>query len=344
MKYTYTVKKGESPADVAQKFTGDRQAYRDLLVHNPQLPQKLGRDGATVFSRDSWRDGLIVRIPRDWAAKGPIRIIRKDSVTGLGGTESDASLGLGYPNRGSLGDIVDDLTGKSEAVANEAIAAAESLLGVEPVKEGTAAKDACGAAILDKVTSVKPYYYRAKKHESMSGIASKFGMTSNWKELRNANLDWVGGLTTVNNACVLNLQQPGFLRVPGNWPEPSDASVKATQADANASCGEGMIYVGGRCYEAGSSEAKDAIDTPGGGGGGGYDVVGQKDDKGSSLWLWVLLGVAGAAGAYLLLRKRQSTQVNVQQLPYQAKQPAQLTQGQAAAIPAEAYAYDEARS
>ena len=77
--------------------------------------------------------------------------------------------------------------------------------------------------------TLKPYWYIVQPEDinAFWNIPSKFNLPTQkgtawtWQELRNANLDWPGGFTLVNSACVLQgLFAGAKLSVPGDWPEP----------------------------------------------------------------------------------------------------------------------------
>ena len=77
--------------------------------------------------------------------------------------------------------------------------------------------------------TLKPYWYIVQPEDidSFWAIPTKFNLPTQkgtawtWQELRNANLDWPGGFTLANSACVLQGLFPGAkLSVPGDWPEP----------------------------------------------------------------------------------------------------------------------------
>lgn len=115
--------------------------------------------------------------------------------------------------------------------------------------------DSCtpyGAAITD----VKPYYYVVQPDDISNVwlIPTKFNMptmigsTYTWHQLRNANLDWVGGFATNNKACNFAGLYPGAkLKVPGNWLEPKPGTVTVPIGGTSQTCGAGQIEMGGQC-------------------------------------------------------------------------------------------------
>jgi hypothetical protein len=115
--------------------------------------------------------------------------------------------------------------------------------------------DACtpyGAA----VTDVKPYYYIVQSDDLSNfwkipekfNMPTKIGTAWTWQQMRNANLDWVGGFTTVNSACVLaGLYAGAKLKVPANWLEPKPGTKTEPIGGTTTTCGAGQIEMGGQC-------------------------------------------------------------------------------------------------
>ena len=105
------------------------------------------------------------------------------------------------------------------------------------------------------VTDVKPYYYIVQDDDidNFWKIPGKFNMpTTNkfWQQMRNANLDWVGGFVEVNEACVLASLYPGAkLKVPANWLEPKPGVTTEPIGGTSETCGAGQIEVGGQCVD-----------------------------------------------------------------------------------------------
>ena len=107
------------------------------------------------------------------------------------------------------------------------------------------------------VTDLKPYYYIVEQEDLANfwKIPLKFNLPTTrgpgkwtWHELRNANLDWVGGFVEQNGACVLNgLYAGAKLKVPANWPEPRPGVRTEPIGTSTTSCGPGQILMGGQC-------------------------------------------------------------------------------------------------
>ncbi|MFA5053216.1 MAG: LysM peptidoglycan-binding domain-containing protein [Parcubacteria group bacterium] len=69
-KYSYVVKSGETPADVAFRYTGKGESYRDMIDLNPHIGKATASCGALVFDPKDWHEGLKVYIPARWAEGG----------------------------------------------------------------------------------------------------------------------------------------------------------------------------------------------------------------------------------------------------------------------------------
>jgi LysM domain len=105
------------------------------------------------------------------------------------------------------------------------------------------------------VTKVKDYYYIVQKDDldSFWKIPGKFNMPTYkefWQQLRNANMDWVGGLHENSYGdCVLRgLYTGAKLKVPASWLDPKPG-VTTEPIGGTETCGTGQIEMGGQCVD-----------------------------------------------------------------------------------------------
>jgi len=270
-KYSYVVKSGETPADVAYMYTGNRLAYRDIIDMNPHVGTATDSCGALVFDPRDWHEGLKVYIPARWAQVGQkfslpqTRFLGGPRVTGLLGASDDPE----YPGDG-YGTKVADPAAKAK---------------------GT------GKCTKTRDTDVKPYEFEVQG-ETLEQIAQGW-LPSSWQ--RGTGLYTTRALIRVNydrmdSDCENGWLQNGinYVRIPAKWPEcPLDWKDRRVNSD-------GTAYVDVE-PPAPKPPGEDPVDRvpP------GVDTVGAGDSDSSTLWMLLAAGAAVAGGIYLYNAKKK---------------------------------------
>lgn len=78
----YMLKAGDSPEDIAEKFTKSRDRWVELLRVNPHIAQCVNQQGYATFCEDAWVEGQSINTPSSWTGEyvmeggymnGPVR-------------------------------------------------------------------------------------------------------------------------------------------------------------------------------------------------------------------------------------------------------------------------------
>jgi len=338
MRYTYTVKNGETPADVAERFTGRRDTFRDMVPLNPVIEQMTGSVGAPLFKASAWRDGMTVNIPQRWAAKGPMN--QASGSVGCGRALSlaeleELGLGMGTPTHVGLqtadahmeenteeyckpGWVYDPATNlcnfcpsgmKYDFAARACVPIAPTTPESSPksTKHPNAGKPCSGGTA---IINIKPYQYVVQSGDinEFWKIPGKFGMGTAkemWQELRDANLGWKKGLgiNDYGDCMLKGLIAGDKLNVPGDWLEPPP-HVTTVPFGIGEQCPEGQTLINGTCVSGGTEGGCPPGFVLNSSGqcvakGSGLDTISRTDTDSNTLWLLLAAGAAVAGGIYM---------------------------------------------
>lgn len=280
----YTVEKGESPKDVARKFTGDPQRDIDMMPLNPNLRTVTGHMGRPKFDSFDWHDGLTVNIPNNWMRKRDLSPSPYFNWRGPNGMPMASFLSgpkprkLYDPTKRALSPFYQRRVMSGYLGADD-----QDVFKKEEQEEGNVAP---GCNYAPKGTgAVKPYMFAVPEGETLISITQKWlgkddvygrGLYT-WSELAAVNR------TRVDDNCWVKASAGGLIQVPADWP-----AIPSNWADRRRNP-DGTPY---------TDAEPDAPEPPGGS--GGIDRVSTVEGEDSGL-VWFVLAAAAAVGGGILL-------------------------------------------